>query len=235
MVDEPSTPPGRRPLETRSRPWAWALTRTLVRWQVSPNLISVLSVVCALGAAGAFLVWPLVDGWARAGLLVAAGTFIQLRLLCNMLDGMVAVEGGLGSALGDLFNEVPDRISDTVILLSVGYGLFHASAQTPTPAPVVLGWSAALLAMATAYIRALSAVLGQPACFHGPMAKPHRMALLTLACAASAVTVRWVPMPWILWTALALVAAGSAVTCVRRLAVAADALRQRKAGAGGSE
>ncbi|MFO0963190.1 MAG: CDP-alcohol phosphatidyltransferase family protein [Phycisphaerales bacterium] len=232
MTSEPPTAPGRRPLETRSRAWVGAQTRALVRWRISPNLISVLSMVCALGAAGAFLAWPLVDGWARVLLLLAAGGCIQLRLLCNMLDGMVAVEGGLGSALGDLFNEVPDRVSDSIILIAMGYGLFHATPLCRTPAPIELGWAAALLAMATAYIRALGAALGHPSCFQGPMAKPHRMALLTAACAASAIAVRWESMPWILWSALALVVVGSGVTCVRRLGAVARVLEQRRGGGG---
>jgi hypothetical protein len=30
---------------------------------------------------------------------------MQLRLLCNLLDGMVAIEGGMKGKAGDLFNE----------------------------------------------------------------------------------------------------------------------------------
>ena len=42
---------------------------------------------------------------------------MQLRLLCNMMDGLVAVEGGLKSKAGDLFNEAPDRIEDVILLV----------------------------------------------------------------------------------------------------------------------
>src|SRR5438105_2817615 len=45
--------------------------------------------------------------------LTAAGC-IQLRLLCNLLDGMVAIEGGFRSRSGEVFNELPDRVSDVV-------------------------------------------------------------------------------------------------------------------------
>lgn len=33
------------------------------------------------------------------------------RLLCNLLDGMVAVEGGKRSKSGELYNDVPGLIS----------------------------------------------------------------------------------------------------------------------------
>ncbi len=50
--------------------------------------------------------------------LAAVG--IQLRLVCNLMDGMLAVEGGLKTANGDLFNEFPDRIADVAILAALG-------------------------------------------------------------------------------------------------------------------
>ena len=44
----------------------------------------------------------------RALLLLAAAG-IQLRLLCNLLDGMLAVEEGFKSKTGDIYNDLPDR------------------------------------------------------------------------------------------------------------------------------
>ena len=54
-------------------------------------------------------------------LLVGAAVLIQFRLLCNLFDGMVAVEGGLGTPSGILFNDFPDRIADPLILICAGY------------------------------------------------------------------------------------------------------------------
>ncbi len=220
-MNEPLAPPGRRPLKTRGKAWARALAGWLARRHVSPNAISVASVAWAAAAGAALACWPHVDGWARPLLLIMAAAGIQLRLLCNMLDGMVAVEGGLRSPTGDLYNEVPDRISDSIILIAAGYGLLGL------PLAEALGWAAALLAMLTAYVRALGAGLGFPACFHGPMAKPHRMALLTCACLAAATVAGQPGMPWLLWGALAVIAVGSVVTTLRRLAAIAAHLRSR--------
>jgi phosphatidylglycerophosphate synthase len=219
-VEAPADIQGRRPLATRSRAWARALATALARRRVSPNGISIASIVFAAGAAAALATWRLAEGWERPALLAAAAVGIQLRLLCNMLDGMVAVEGGLRSPTGDLYNEVPDRVSDSLILVAAGYGL-------GLPCAIAIGWASALLAMSTAYIRALGAAHGLPDCFHGPMAKPHRMALLTAACIATAAAIVWPHAPWLLWSALAAIALGSAVTCARRLAAVARHLTGR--------
>ena len=48
---------------------------------------------------------------------------VQLRLLCNLLDGMVAVEGGRSSPVGALYNEVPDRVADSLLLVALGYAV----------------------------------------------------------------------------------------------------------------
>jgi len=221
-MDDAAAPPGRRPLKTRGRAWAQALAGWLARHRVRPNAISVASIVCAAAAAAALLAWPQAEGWLRPALLVGAAAGIQLRLLCNMLDGMVAVEGGLRSPTGELYNEVPDRISDSIILVALGYAL------AGLPQAEALGWAAALLAMLTAYIRALGAGLGLPGCFHGPMAKPHRMALLTAACLVAAACSAQPWAGWIPWWALVVVVAGSLVTSVRRLAAIAAHLRSPK-------
>jgi phosphatidylglycerophosphate synthase len=82
---------------------------------------------------------------------VLAAVGVQLRLLANMFDGMVAIETGRTSAVGELYNEVPDRVSDTAVLVGAGY----AAGGCP-----VLGYVAALLAVFIAYVRAQGRVAG---------------------------------------------------------------------------
>lgn len=161
----------RRPLKTRSQPWAPALARALLRLRLTPNGVSVIGIFFALGA-GALLAWGTQCWWC---LLLAAGG-IQLRLLCNMLDGLMAVEGGAKKKDGLFFNEVPDRIEDVVLLVGAGYG---AGVEW-------IGWLAAVLAVTTAYLRAFGASLGLGQDFCGPGAKPHRMFVMTVGCLAGA-------------------------------------------------
>lgn len=87
---------------------------------------------------------------------------------------MVAVEGGKKTPAGELFNDVPDRIADPLLILGAGFVTTSALGMT-------LAWLCALLAVLTAYIRVLGVSIGGEADFQGPMAKQHRMALLTLS------------------------------------------------------
>ena len=167
----------RRPIAVRSSSWAQKIATRLIRQNVHPNTISVLSVFFA-ALAGASMIWALQQPSAGATmtLFVLAALMIQARLLCNLFDGMVAVEGGLGSKSGEIYNELPDRIADSLILICAGY------ASGPYWLGWTLGWAAALGSVMTAYVRALgaSAGAGQQVC--GPMAKQQRMFITTVAC-----------------------------------------------------
>jgi phosphatidylglycerophosphate synthase len=199
----------RRALATRNASWARALAARLAAAGIRPNTISIFSVVFAAGAALSFVIAPVHAGYAA---WLAAAACIQLRLLCNMLDGMLAIEGGLKSGTGDIYNELPDRVADIVILAGAGYSL------RDMPYGVALGWLAAVLAMLTAYVRALSGALGFPQRFLGPMAKQHRMFVLTLASIVAGVEAQLSTPPHALWAGLAIIVLGSAVTAWRRTA-----------------
>ena len=95
-------------------------------------------------------------------------------------DGMVAIEGGFQTKSGEIFNDFPDRVSDPIILICAGYAI-----QT-VPGGVELGWLAGILAVMTAYTRTLAGASGAPQRFLGPMAKQHRMALLSAALVLAA-------------------------------------------------
>ncbi|MDL2410580.1 CDP-alcohol phosphatidyltransferase family protein [Rhizobium calliandrae] len=200
----------RRPLASRNTLWAQALARRMTGLSVTPNQISQASMVMAGLAGGSF--W--LSGWLaeqggggmRAIFLVLAALLCQLRLLCNLLDGMVAVEGGKGEADGPFWNEFPDRVADILIFAGVGYGI----------AAPGLGWAASAFAVLTAYVRELGRATGNPSDFGGPMAKQHRMATMTAAALLSVVEVLWSGSSWVLTIALWVVAVGAAVTALRR-------------------
>jgi phosphatidylglycerophosphate synthase len=187
-----------------------------------PNTVSVAGLCFAIVSAAAFAWVPDAQpGSRRVGLLLIAAAGIQLRLLCNLLDGMLAVEGGLKSRTGDLFNELPDRIADVVILVGAGY------AVRESPFGVTLGWLAAVLALFTAYVRLLGASLALPQSFIGPMAKPHRMFTLTVAACGAAVEFAARMPPRAIRAALFVIVAGAIVTAVRRIVRIAAGVRAR--------
>lgn len=166
----------RRPISQRSHGWAQWLSKALVKANISPNFISFTCMIFAALAGLCFYATSLSTGIDRILLCIGAALFCQLRLLANMMDGMVAVEGGKGSADGPIWNELPDRFADIFVLIGAGYavaatGMFDAS----------LGWAAAAFAVMTAYAREVGRSAGAPADFSGPMAKPHRMFWMTVA------------------------------------------------------
>lgn len=182
----------------------------MVRMGFTPNGVSVIGVVFALVGAAAYVKSSDFVGGARAGWLWAAAAMVQLRLLCNMLDGLIAVENNLKSKVGDLFNEVPDRIEDTALLLGAGYSLSSMTGAT-------LAWTAALLAVGTAYVRALGGSFGFPQDFCGPFAKQQRMFFLTVATIAAGIEAIVTRERWCLEIGLAVICIGTLATLVRRL------------------
>jgi phosphatidylglycerophosphate synthase len=190
----------RRPINTRSAGWAKRFTALLVSKNIRPNQISVFSIFCALVGAGALLL----GSGTISSIIAIAG--IQLRLLCNLFDGMVAVEGNQKSTLGSLFNEFPDRIADSLLIVSLGY-----CAGLPA-----VGWFAALVAALTAYVRVFGGSLGLPQSFRGPMAKQHRMAIMTIALAINIVECWSSNTHFALIAGLGVIALGSVATCVTR-------------------
>lgn len=193
--------PARRPIASRSARPVQFLAARLGASPITPNQISVFSVIFALIAAIALFYWQS----PFAFLIAALG--IQLRLLCNLLDGMVAIEGGKKSAVGVIYNEFPDRIADSLFLIAAGYACFWPG----------LGWACALLAALTAYIRVFGGSLGLVQDFSGIMAKQRRMALLTIGLIAQFIEQIWFANTfYCLIITLFLIAAGSAATCMTR-------------------
>jgi phosphatidylglycerophosphate synthase len=196
----------RRPIATRSSAWAQRLASALAKTAITPNQISMLSVLFA-GIGAALLAW-----WPTPAGLILCALCIQLRLVCNLIDGMVAVEGGKSSVLGRIYNEFPDRITDSVLIIALGY-----ACGWPW-----LGWLGALLALATAYVRVFGGSLGLAQDFRGPLAKAQRMAVMTVACIAAAGEHFWHAEHYALLAAAVIIAAGSLLTCITRtLAIAA--------------
>lgn len=212
----------RRPLKSRRSNWAIAGARWLARAGATPDVISASSAVFAAIGGGLLARSGLEHGELRITMLLAAACCIQLRLICNLLDGMVAVEHGRGGPYGPIWNELPDRFSDAFLLLGAGYGAQLAGAGYGA----VLGWAATVGAMMTAYVRELGHGMGFPADFSGPMAKPHRMAILTAGCVMSCAEVE--PIRGAMLTlALFFVTAGTAITLVLRAGRLARRLKAR--------
>ena len=204
----------RRPLASRGWKISEKVARWLARHGATPNAISIVGMLCGILAGTMFAMTSSAPHpwffW------VFGAVFVQLRLLANLYDGMVALLREVASPVGELFNEVPDRVSDAATLIGFGY----ATGSDP-----VLGFVATIFAIFLAYLRAQGKVAGADQEFCGPMAKQQRMATITIAaivCAVIPVAGDWqIPM-FTLWVIIA----GCIMTIVRRLQRITTTLRR---------
>ena len=223
MTDAPYRSGERRPIAARN----WRISQQVAHWLarrgVAPNAISVVGMLCGITAGFALAATAWVPPWQRLAWLAAAALIVG-RLLANMWDGMVAIESGRASPVGELYNDVPDRVSDAAGLVGAGYALGGC---------VELGYLAACIALGTAYVRIIGKAAGAPQEFCGPMAKQQRMAILTIVALFCGLTPfswqpHWRDTSWGLpAAALLVIVAGGIVTFLRRLHRIAANLRKR--------
>ena len=207
----------RRPLASRGTSAAKNTAKFLAGMNISPNDISIMSVV--FSGLSLLFFWLAVS---NSLFLFLAALCIQLRLLCNLFDGMVAIEYNKKSVYGNLFNDIPDRFADVIIIVGAGLYSYHRE-QTFTSA-MDLAWLNGALAVLTAYIRVLGTSLGAPTFFGGVMAKPQRMAIITGATIIAMVP--FVNFP-VIYTALVIMLIGQCLTVYTRIKYIAADLKQK--------
>lgn len=214
--------PARRNIPQRQSAWAISLTRRLAGAGVRPNAISIIGLIFAAVAAICLVLSGQASGGARVLLLVIAAVAMPFRLLCNMLDGMLAVEAGMQGPDGLIYNEIPDRLSDVIVLAAAGY------AAPGIPWARDLGWIAAITALLTAYVRTLGVAAGAREHFEGPMAKPRRMhVMIGAALLATLEPLFGWPRGVVLLAGLAIVTIGDIATIALRLRLIGADLRGR--------
>jgi phosphatidylglycerophosphate synthase len=204
------TPTARRPIADAFRATAQLPVRWCVRLGIHPNWVSYGSVVAAAAAALCF--WQALS---YPALLVPAVAFLYVRLWFNMLDGMVALASGKASRIGEIVNELPDRVSDVVIFVGVGHsGLCHP----------LTGYWTAIAALFVAYVGTLGQAVGARREFGGLMSKPWRMVVLHLGAWTTLGLLWWgdgqieyAGLTVLDWTQLVIIA-GCVQTVVVRLA-----------------
>lgn len=207
----------RRPINSRNTKWAHQFAAFLASKNITPNAISVFGMLAAIMGGIAFSLTDHSENDSlNRSMWLVGGLLCQVRLLCNLFDGMVAIQQNKASPKGELYNEVPDRVSDAAIFIGLGF----ASGGTP-----FLGALAAAAAIFVAYVRAMGKTVGAANDFCGPLAKPQRMALVTVFTVFMAFT----PGSWhsqftstqvLLW----IVIVGCGITAWRRLSRAAKFL-----------
>jgi CDP-diacylglycerol--glycerol-3-phosphate 3-phosphatidyltransferase len=88
------------------------LVRRLARSGVSANHVTIAALMLSFLVGGLIALNPMAK-WPM--LLMPVGLFVRMAL--NAIDGMLAREHGMKSALGAILNEVGDVLSDTALYL----------------------------------------------------------------------------------------------------------------------
>lgn len=131
---------------------------------------------------------------------------VLVRLLLNLMDGLVAREIGLASAWGEVKNEFGDRVADTAIFLGLGFGGY---------AEVRLAALALALILCVSYLGLLGKAVGGSRVYRGVFGKGDRMISLALFTLYPLFSGNLTSYNWYL--ALAVVAA--TVTIIQRLRI----------------
>ena len=166
------------------------LVRALASRGVTANHVTVAA--CALSVMTGLVVYR----WAGAapGVLLLLPLILLLRMAMNAVDGMLAREHGMRSALGGFLNELIDVISDAALYLP-----FAILPDVNPPLVIVF----VLLAMCSEFSGVVSAAQGATRRYDGPMGKSDRAFVIGALGLVLGLGVE--TGPWTNWVFLALV------------------------------
>ncbi|WP_135661495.1 CDP-alcohol phosphatidyltransferase family protein [Halorhabdus rudnickae] len=143
-----------------------------VRIGLTPNVVSVLALLVAGGAAGAFYLGGSAPVWylAAAGLVFANGWL-------DLLDGAIARELDTESAAGDLLDHVFDRYADLLLLIGLAAGIGRWD----------LGVAAITGVLMTSYLGTQAQAVGLDRVYGGLLGRADRLALMGFGALLAAV------------------------------------------------
>ncbi len=127
---------------------------------VTANQVTVAAMLVSLLVGGLFAAYP-TSAW--AAYLVPIWLFVRMAL--NAIDGMLAREHNMKSALGSVLNEIGDVVSDTVLYLP------FAIVPGLSPALVI---AVVLLSIVTEMAGVVAVQIGASRRYDGPMGKSDR-------------------------------------------------------------
>jgi CDP-diacylglycerol--glycerol-3-phosphate 3-phosphatidyltransferase len=136
------------------------ICKSLARAGVTANQVTVVALLLSLVIGGLFAAYP-TSAW--AAFLIPAWLFVRMAL--NAIDGMLAREHNMKSALGGVLNEIGDVISDTALYLPF--------ALVPGLSPVLI-FSIVILANFTEMAGVIAVQIGASRRYDGPMGKSDR-------------------------------------------------------------
>jgi phosphatidylglycerophosphate synthase len=158
--------------------------RQLHAWQVSPNVVTLISLLFALGAAAAF-------GFAssaRPWLLLVGAAAVAINAILDGLDGKLARLSNQETKRGDFLDHVVDRYADLAILAGLALSALG---------DLTWGLFAIIGTVLTSYMGTQAQALGLGRMYAGWLGRADRLVILM-----SVPTLLWlaflfaIPIPW---------------------------------------
>lgn len=172
-----------------------------IKYHISPDLLNVAAVVVVV-----LIGYLLFTSRTHPLSLIIIPLLVFIRLTFNALDGMVARDTGVTSAIGEVHNEVLDRVSDIIIILALGWsGQCNAMLTAIASSTMLL----------SSYIGIVSKAVGGPRIYKGIMCKPDRMIIIGLMALVGV----WIHTSVVWNTGLLIILVGTVITCIQRYSI----------------
>ncbi|MCQ1534672.1 CDP-alcohol phosphatidyltransferase family protein [Methanosarcina sp. KYL-1] len=175
----------------------------LIRNSVSPDAVSIASLVCAFLAGLSFYYSSAVQEFT-----LLAGVFVVLNSLLDALDGVVARKSNKASPRGDFLDHVIDRYSDVFIICSIFFAGY---------VPWQIGVAAIVGVLLTSYLGTQAQALNLGRYYGGIMGRADRLVVIILAAFANFAYSSSIAGFSILGWAVVLIAVTSHITALQRI------------------
>jgi len=175
------------------------LCKALANVGITANQVTVVALLVSVVVGAVFALYPTAR-W--AALLIP--TWLFLRMALNAIDGMLAREHGMQSALGGILNELTDVLADAALYLPFAF--------VPGISPLLVV-AVVILSILTEMAGVVAVQIGSSRRYDGPMGKSDRafvFGLLALLLGIGVNLQSWANI------ALAVVAALTALTIFNR-------------------
>jgi CDP-diacylglycerol--glycerol-3-phosphate 3-phosphatidyltransferase len=159
------------------------LVNMLVRYRVSPNMLTTMGLCLNVVAAIVFVIGAEQGQRGDMRFIGWGGFIILFAGLFDMLDGQVARHGNQASRFGALYDSVLDRYSELVMFLGICYYLVAHHYFLSS----LFAFLAMVGSMMVSYTRARAEGLGIP-CSVGLMQRPERIVLIGTSAIACGLT-----------------------------------------------
>jgi len=182
----------------------------LAKAGVSANQVTIIALVISIGVGVIFALYP-TTRW--AALLIPIWLFLRMAL--NAIDGMLAREHDMQSALGGILNELTDVLADAALYLPFAF--------VPGISPLIVV-AVVILSILTEMAGVVAVQVGASRRYDGPMGKSDRAFVFGFLALLLAMGIKL--QPWVN-VALAIVATLTVVTVINR---SSKALQELSAG-----